>query len=320
MVGRDPSEIEFIWHDLLRGTARRGGVIVMTAISAIDEALWDIKGKMLNTPVYNLLGGPSRDKILLYIQVNGRTLYDLLQDAEAKLKEGYKVLRITTADAENNVFEPGPMVRDSIQRFKALRDLAGEDIEILFDGHCRLNPARSVELCNGLAEYRPLFVEDPLMEDDFENYRMLRAHTNVPLATGEKFGPIWDYTAIIGSHLIDYVRTDVCNCGGISSMRKIANYAETHHMDMVPHGLRSKVGMMSAFHVDMAIPNFFVQECGLFDVRHDGIEWDIEIKEGYGYLGNSPGLGVTIHEDRAAPFVGFEHPHWRRADGSVQPW
>ena len=223
----------------------------------------------------------------MYVHVNGKTIDDLLTNADEKLKEGYKVLRISTADAENNIFEPGPMVRDSIKRFKALRNMTGDDIEILIDGHCRFNPARSVELCNGLAEYRPLFVEDPLMSDNFESYRMLRSHTNVPLGTGEKFGPIWDYTTIIGADLIDYVRTDICNCGGITSMKKIADYAEAHYLDMVPHGLRSVVGMMSAFHVDMATPNFLVQESGLFHGSNEYMEWDAEIRDGYCHLGDS---------------------------------
>lgn len=320
LIGRDPFRIDQIWYDLLRGTARRGGIIIMTAISGIDEALWDIKGKALNTPVYNLLGGAFRDRLLMYVHINGETVEDLLKNAEKKLKEGYKVLRISTADAKDNVFEPGPMVRDSIKRFKALRNFVGEDIEILIDGHCRFNPTRSVELCNGLAEFRPLFIEDPVMADNLESYRMLRSHTHVPLGTGEKFGPIWDYTTIIAEDLIDYVRTDICNCGGITSMKKIAAYAEAHYMDMVPHGLRSVVGMMSAFHVDMAVPNFFVQESGLFENNEGYMEWDAEIKDGYCYLGNSPGLGVTIHEDRLIPFKSSERPHWRKSDGSVQDW
>ena len=325
LLGQDPLRTDFIWYDLMRSTAKRGGYIIMTAISGVDEALWDIKGKAYRMPVYQMLGGKQRDRILMYRHINGDTVEELLKDAESALKKGYKVLRYSMPEAEDGIFDTKKMIRASVERTRRLRAFVGEDIELIYDGHSRFNPARSIELCNAVAEYGLLFMEDPLIADDPEDYRTLRQHTNTPLGTGEKLGPIWDYTTLIGNRLIDYVRTDICNCGGITSMKKIAVYAESAHMDMVPHGLRTFIGMMSAFHVDISVPNFFVQEQGLFDFEHSRggdlfIECDMELKDGYCYLGDTPGLGITVHEDQKKKFICFERPHWRRPDGSVQDW
>lgn len=326
LAGQDPMRSDYLWYDMLRSTARRGGYIIMTAISGIDEALWDIKGKALNVPVYQLLGGRVRDRMPVYKHINGDGTDKLLKSAEAALKQGYRVLRFSMPEAEGGVFDTRRMLRKSVERIRALRELAGEDIDLIYEGHSRFNPAFSIELCNALAPYRPLFVEDPLIADDPEDYRTLRQHTDVAVGTGEKLGPIWDYTTLIGSRLIDYVRTDICNCGGVTSMKKIAIYAESAHMDMVPHGLRTPVGMMSAFHVNLSTPNFYAQEQGLFENDHqDGslqlaIESDMSIREGFCYLGDSPGLGITVHEEKQTEFVCFERPHWRKTDGTVQDW
>lgn len=325
LKGQDPMRTDYLWYDMLRSTARRGGYIIMTAISGIDEALWDIKGKALKLPVYQLLGGSVRERMKLYRHVNGNTTEELLKDAERALDMGYRVLRFSMPDAPDGIFEVRHMVRESVERMRRLRELAGEEIELIYDGHSRFNPAVSIELCNACAPWRPLFMEDPLIADDLEDYRTLRSHTNTAIGTGEKLGPVWDYTTLIGDRLIDYVRTDICNCGGITSMKKIAVYAEAHHMEMVPHGLRSLAGMMSAFHVDLTTPNFLVQEQGLFENTRRTeetvfIEADVSYKDGFCKIGDTPGLGIAVHEENQPRFVCFERPHWRREDGTVQDW
>ena len=211
-------------------------------------------------------------------------------------------------------------MRKSVAFMKALREFVGPDIEIIFEVHTRLTPVYAIELCNSIAEYKPIFVEDPLRADSPESFRVLRSHTNVPLGTGEKFGPLWDYKTLIEEDLIDYVRTDVCNCGGISAMRKIAGYAEAHYIEMVPHGLPSAVGMMAALHTDMATPNFCMQESGLYAQISPCLKVDAELKDGFMLLGDKPGLGIELDMDKLEPFHNAEHPHWRRQDGSVQDW
>jgi len=274
----------------------------------------------LNTPVYNLLGGSCRDKLLAYCHVGGSTPEELLRNAEKKVAEGYKVIRICPHDAGGDVvFEPGPMVRQSVKFMKHLRAGIGDDIEIIFEGHTRFSPARAVELCNAIEEYRPLFAEDMIRSDNPEMYRMLREHTNVPLGTGEKFGAKWDYTTLIENNLIDYLRTDLCSCGGITEAKKIAAMGESHYIEMIPHGTAGAVGMLATFHLDMAVPNFMVQEYNYSPVP-ENMEYDLTFRDGYITLSDRPGLGVEIDETKRKSFVMYEHPHWRRADGTVQDW
>lgn len=291
----------------------------MSALSAVDAALWDIKGKALNTPVYNLLGGKYREKIRMYSHCGGATPDELCRNAENVLKKGFTALRICPHDVSDGVYEQGEQIRKSIAFMKALRNAVGDSIEIIFECHTRFIPVRAIEVSNALLEYRPLFIEDPIRADSPESFRVLRAHTNAPLGTGEKLGAIWDYKTLIEEDLIDYLRTDICNCGGITSMRKIAALGEAHYVDFVPHGLPSPVGMMAVFHTDMATPNFMMQEGGLFG-KNGPVSYDAEFKDGFYTIGDTPGLGVDIDESRIDPYSTYEHPHWRREDGSVQDW
>ena len=321
IVNQDPFRIEHIWQDIYRGTFWRGGPVLLSALSAVDMALWDIKGKALNTPVYNLLGGKCRDKIRMYRSCGGKTPDELCRSAEKTVADGYTVVRICPHDNQNDGFyEPGRQVRLSVKFMRELRKAVGEDIEILFECHTRLTPVRAIELCNAIAEYRPVFVEDPIRADSTESYRVLRSHTKVPFGTGEKLGGPWDYKTLIEEDLVDYLRTDVCNCGGITSMRKIANYGETHYLEMAPHGLPSPIGMMAAFHVDMATSNFYVQESGLYGNVGPHLKADAEYKDGFVTISDTPGLGVTLDESQCPTFSTYEHPHWRREDGTVQDW
>ena len=322
IVNQDPFRIEHIWHDIFRGTFWRGGPVLMSALAAVDMALWDIKGKALNTPVYNLLGGKCRDKIRIYHHCGGATPDDMCRNAEKLVTKGYTVIRICPHDnLADGYYEPGVQVRKSAKFMKKLRNAVGNGVEIIFECHTRLSPARAVELCNAIAEYRPVFVEDPIRADSPEEFRMLRAHTNVPIGTGEKFGGPWDFKTLIEEDLIDYLRNDIVICGGITSMRKTAVYGETHYLEMAPHGIPSPIGQMAAYHVDMATPNLYVQEKGLYgDGGFPHIAIDAELKNGFVTIGDSPGLGVTLDESKCPPPTAFEHPHWRREDGSVQDW
>lgn len=321
LVGQDATRIEHIWQDIFRGTFWRGGPVLLSALSGVDIALWDLKGKALNTPVYNLLGGACRDRLQVYCHVGGKTPDELLRNAEAKIAQGYKVLRVCPHDAGGDVvFDPGAMVRQSVRLMRRLREGIGDDVEIIFEGHTRFSPARAIELCNAIAEYRPLFAEDMLRADSPEMYKVLREHTNVPLGTGEKFGAKWDYKYVIENDLIDYLRTDLCNCGGITEAKKIAALGEAHYMEMIPHGTAGAVGMLATLHLDMATPNFLVQEYNYNPDKPDNADYDIEFKDGYITLSDRPGLGITLDETKKKAFVNYEHPHWRRPDGTVQDW
>jgi len=322
IVGQDPFRIEHIWQDVFRGTFWRGGPVLMAALASVDMALWDIKGKALNTPVYNLLGGKCREKLRMYHHVYGPTPDELCRAAEKILALGYTVLRICPHDnLTDGFYEPGRQVRSSVNFMKALRKAVGDEIEIIFECHTRLTPVRAIEVCNAIAEYRPIFVEDPIRADSPESFRVLRSHTTVPYGTGEKFGGPWDFKTIIEEDLVDYLRNDVVICGGITSMRKTAMYGETHYIEMVPHGIPSPIGEMAAYQVDMATPNFYCQETGLYrEESHPHIKIDATYKDGFVTIGDSPGLGITLDESKCPPYRAYEHPHWRREDGTVQDW
>lgn len=318
--GKDPMRTEHLWQDVYRGTFWRGGPVLQSALSAIDIALWDIKGKALNTPVYNLLGGKCRDKLRVYTSVGGGTPEALAESGLSAMEKGYKTLRFCPLDChEPDVLDIGVQVRRSIAFTKALREAVGDEEELIFECHTRLTPPRAVELCNAIAEYHPLFVEDPLRSDSPEMFRVLRQHTNVPLGTGEKFGAKWDYKQLIEGDLIDYIRTDICNCGGITEMKKIAVYAETHYMEMVPHGVHH-AGFLALMHMDFATPNFYCQEDWFSNSHPDWLDYDAAFADGWLTMADRPGLGVTIDETMLRPFEASEHPHLRRPDGAVQDW
>ena len=320
LVGQDPFNIAHIWQDIYRCTFWRGGPVLLSALSGIDMALWDIKGKALGTPVYNLLGGKCRDRLLVYVHAGGKTPDDLCRDAEAKMNKGYRVLRICPHDAvEDGVYDQAAQVRRSVQYMKALRAAAGDELEIIFECHTRLSPAYATELCNAIAPYRPFFVEDPIRADSVEAFAPLRQHTAVALGTGEKLGAKWDYRYLIEHDMIDYVRSDICNCGGVTEMMKIAAFAEVHYAEMVPHGV-PPVGYLAAMHCDFATSNFRCQEHWLPESCPAHLDYDVEFKDGYVTMGDRPGLGVEVFEDKCEPFEMREHPHWRRPDGSVQDW
>ena len=316
LIGKDPERIEHLWQDVFRGTFWRGGPVLQSALSAIDMALWDIKGKALGVPVYQLLGGKCRDKLRVYVNVGGKTPEQLAENGLKAVEKGYTILRICSLDNHDGYFEPGMQVRRSEKYIKALREAVGEDIEIIYECHTRLSPPRAIELCNRIAPYHPFFVEDPLRADSPEMFRVLRSHTNVPLGTGEKFGAKWDYKCLIEEDLIDYLRTDICNCGGITEMRKIAAYGETHYMEMVPHGV-PHVGFLAAMHVDFAVPNFMCQEDWLSASHPAWLDYDVTFKDGFLTMGDRPGL---IDLTALEPTDTYEHPHWRREDGTVQDW
>jgi galactonate dehydratase len=237
LIGRSPLDTEHIWQDIYRGTFWRGGPVLLTALSGVDIALWDIKGKAFNVPVYDLIGGKARKKILVYGHAGGKTKEELAENSLKRIEQGYRVIRICPSDVDviNGVFELGPAIRRSVKFFSHLRKVVGEDIDIIYEVHTRLSPANAIELCNAIAEFRPMFVEDPIRTESPEAFELLRAHTNVHLATGEQLGAKWDFRTLIEKDLIDYIRADVCHCGGITETLKIAAMAETHYQEIALH-------------------------------------------------------------------------------------
>ncbi len=324
LIGQDPFRTEHIWQLLFRGGFFPAQRILTAAIAAIDIALWDIKGKALGVPVYDLLGGRVRDRVLTYNHNTGDTVDELVERCQQSVDEGWKVLRWAFADLPGDIMEPRPAVLRAIQECQAIRQAVGDEVEIALDVHTRINPADAIWLCQELEQYRPYFVEDPLRVENAASYRNLRQRTTVPLAVGEQYNSKWEFRQVIEEELIDYARVDLCVCGGLTEAKKIAAACETHYIDLAVHNPIGPVATSAFLHLSLSVPNFAVQELprrpgeSLPDLISNQPEW----QDGYLLPPKAPGLGIEFNPEALGkyPFEMSELQHLRRADGSVTNW
>ncbi len=324
LVGQDPGPIERLWQTMFRGGFFPPGPVIASAISAIDIALWDIKGKALGVPVYELLGGPVRDKVVCYPHNNpGRDTPRLIESCQQSVAEGWKFVRLFVSD-DGGILEPRESVRVALQELATVREAVGPSIEIVFDVHTRLDMPETTWLCREAEPLHPYFMEDPLRSENPHSYQVLRQHVSVPLAVGEQFASKWQFRELIEDDLIDYARIDLCIAGGISEARKIAGWAETHYIKLALHNPLGPVATAACLQLDLACDNFGVQEqprrpgTMLQDVFPVQVEWE----DGYLLPPRRPGLGIEF--DRAAareyPFQPWEIQHLQRRDGSLTNW
>ncbi len=349
LIGRDAHRIEDIWQYLYRGAYWRRGPVTMSAIAAVDMALWDIKGKLAGLPLYQLLGGASRDNVMVYGHANGTTVDDTVAAALEYQAQGYKAIRLQSgvpglastygvskdkmfyepADAElpsENLWSTERYLRVVPELFAAAREALGEEVHLLHDVHHRLTPIEAARLGKDLEPYRPFWMEDAVVADNQESFRLIRQHTTTPLAVGEIFNSIWDAKTLIQEQLIDYIRATIVHAGGITHVRRIASFADMFNVRTGFHGATdlSPVTMAAALHFDLSVPNFGIQEY----MRHTA-ETDAVFPHAYSFdrgtlhPGEAPGLGVDIDEDLAARYPFPDHPlngAWppvRRLDGTV---
>jgi mannonate dehydratase len=348
LIGRDARKIEDTWQFLYKGVYWRRGSVTMTAISAVDMALWDILGKSVNRPVYEVLGGASRESVLVYGHANGATVDDAVAAVGDFVSRGYKAIRAQCGvpgvahaygvGRQGAVYEPAArgLPQETIWSterylnfaptlFERLRKEFGPDLHLLHDVHHRLTPIEAARLGKSLEPHHLFWMEDPVPAELQEGFRLIRQHTTTPLAVGEVFDSIYDAYRLIQEQLIDYIRMTVVHGGGISHLRKIASLAELYHVRTGCHGATdlSPVCMAAALHVDLSVHNFGIQEY----MPHTH-ETDRVFPHAYAYAdgtmhpGNSPGLGVDIDEALAAqyPYDRAYLPVARRSDGTVHSW
>jgi len=348
IVGKDPFQTEDIWQYLYRGEYWRGGAVTMTAIAAVDMALWDIKGKALNSPLYNLLGGKSRFGVMVYGHANGKDIEEAVDEVGKYIDMGYLAVRAqcgipglpsTYGVANDKLFyEPAQkgMPQENIwssekylnfipQLFQRLRDTYGEDVHLLHDVHHRLTPIEAARLGKSLERYHLFWIEDAVTAEPQEGFRIIREHTTTPLAVGEVFHDIWDTQLLITQQLIDYLRMTVLRGGGLTQMRKVAALAELYHVRTGCHGATdlSPITMATALHFDISINNFGVQEF----MRHTEKTYEVfphsySYKDGYMYPGDAPGHGVDFNEELANkyPYERAYLPINRKLDGTMWNW
>ena len=323
LIGEDPFRIEHLWQSMFRGRFFPAQRVLSAAIAGIDMALWDIKGKALGVPVYQLLGGRVRDRVACYPHISGDETADLVSVAREKVDAGWKFVR-WGLPSEGDLLEPSRAVRKSIDQFEALRDAVGDDIELCFDVHTRLDPSDAIRLCREAERFRPFFIEDPIRSEDSNGYRRLRQATAVPLAAGEQYSNKWEFRQIVEEDLIDFARIDLAICAGITESKKVAGWCETHFIRVALHNPIGPVSTAACLHFNLATPNFGVQELprkpgeSIADlVEHQPI-W----RDGYLLPPTEPGLGVTLNKEllHNYPFTLTSLPNLHREDGSFTNW
>jgi mannonate dehydratase len=348
LLGRDPSQIEDIWHYFYRGAYWRRGPVTMTAISAIDVALWDIKGKALGTPLYNLLGGKSREGALVYAHATGRDVGQALEDVGRQLDAGFLAVRVQSGipgldDAygvgrDGRSYEPArpgiaqeyrwdtaTYLRFAPQLFAKVRDTYGAEPHLLHDVHHRCSPIEAARLARELEPFHLFWLEDPVAGELQEGLRLVRSHSTTPLAIGEVFNTVYDFTTIVSEQLVDYLRMPIVHGGGITHLLKAAAFASIYHVRTGFHGATdlSPITTAAATHFDLAVNNFGIQEyMPHAEVVHDVFKVNYRCEGGYLRVDDVPGVGVDIDEERAKryPYVPAALPVNRTLDGTLYHW
>jgi mannonate dehydratase len=348
LIGRDAGRIEDIWQFFYRGAYWRRGPVTMTAISAVDVALWDILGKMSGLPMYRLLGGRSREGALVYGHANGKDIHECSAEVGKYIAQGYKAIRaqcgvpgVNKAYGVSNLknaYEPAeselpaetvwstPKYLDIVPKlFERLRKDHGSDVELLHDVHHRLTPIEAARLGNSLEPYRLFWLEDATPAENQRSFEVIRKHTVTPLAVGEVFNSIWDCKYLIENQLIDYIRTTIVHGGGITHVRRLADFAALHGVRTGFHGATdlSPVCMGAALHFDTWVPNFGIQEYMRHAPETDEVfPHDYSFRDGRLHCGESPGHGVTIDQKLAAkyPYNPKQLPVARLEDGTMWDW
>lgn len=348
LIERDPHRIEDIWQFLYRGAYWRRGPVTMSAIGAVDMALWDIKAKVAGLPLYQLLGGASRERVMVYGHANGDSIEEAIERALEYKEQGYKAIRLQSgvpglastygvskdkyfyepADGNlpsENLWSTEKYMRVVPELFHQARDKLGWDVHLLHDVHHRLSPIEAARLGKDLEPYRPFWLEDAVVADNQESFRQVRNHTVTPLAVGEIFNSIWDSKLLIQEQLIDYIRATIVHAGGITHLRRMASFADMFNVRTGCHGATdlSPVSLAAALHFDLSVPNFGIQEYMRHTEATDAVfPHAYTFKKGAMHPGAAPGLGVEIDEKLAAqyPYKRAYLPVNRLEDGTMFNW
>jgi galactonate dehydratase len=331
LVGQDPSRINDLWQVMYRAGFYRGGPILMSAIAGIDQALWDIKGKVMNQPVYELLGGLVRDKMKVYSWVGGDRPADIIRDIKRLREGGFDTFKMNGTE-ELGIVDSARKVDEAVARIAEIREAFGHDIEFGIDFHGRVAAPMAKPLLKALEPYRPLFVEEPVLAEQAEYYPRLAEQTAIPLAAGERMFSRFDFKRVFQAGGIAIVQPDLSHAGGITECFKIASMAEAHDVAFAPHCPLGPVALASCLAVDFVSHNAVLQEQSMGIHYNKGAELldfvknkdDFRIENGFINPLSKPGLGVEIDEERVIEASknppDWRNPVWRHADGSVAEW
>ncbi|HIE37635.1 TPA: galactonate dehydratase [Candidatus Bipolaricaulota bacterium] len=331
VLGMDISRIEDVWQVLYRGGFYRGGPILMSALAGIDQALWDLKGKALGAPVYELLGGPCRDRVRVYRWVGGDEPDEVAEEARSQVKLGFTALKMNVAGKLESL--PGAShIRRIVTRIARVREAVGEGIDLALDFHSRVSPALAPRLILSLDELSPFFYEEPVIPSLVSRLRHLKSLTVVPLAFGERLYSRWDFAPFLEAGVLDIAQPDLSHAGGISECRRIAALAETYGALVAFHCPLGPIALAASIQVAAAVPNFLIQETSLGIHYNEGVELTdylsdpgvFTLEGGYIPLPRGAGLGIAVDEGavRAASArkTDWTNPVWRGRDGNLLEW
>ncbi|MFZ5944477.1 MAG: galactonate dehydratase [Bacillota bacterium] len=331
LIGKDPLRIEDHWQVLYRGGFYRGGPILMSAISGIDQALWDIKGKYLNTPIYQLLGGACRDKVKVYCWIGGDRPQDVGRAAKEKLGQGYTAIKMNGTE-EMHYIDSYAKIDAVVERVAAIRDVCGKDFGIAVDFHGRVHKAMAKVLTKELEPYRLMFIEEPVLAENIEALRDIANHAATPIATGERMFSRWDFKRIFEDGYVDIIQPDLSHAGGISECKKISAMAEAYDIAVAPHCPLGPIALASSLQLDACTPNVFIQEQSLgihYNRGGDLLDYlsnpsIFKYQQGFVNIPQGPGLGIEINENKVKEAAreghNWKNPVWRNEDGTVAEW
>lgn len=331
LLQADPSRIEDIWTTLYRAGFYRGGGIMMSAISGIDQALWDIKGKLFQVPVYELMGGACRDKMRVYSWVGGDRPSDVGKAAREKLEEGFTAVKMNATE-ELQMIDSYDKIDAVLERVAAIRESCGRAFGIAIDFHGRVHKPMAKVLAKKLEEFDPMFLEEPVLCENMEAFSEIAAACNIPIATGERLYSRWDFKRLLHAGGVDIIQPDLSHAGGITEVKKIASMAEAYDVALAPHCPLGPIALAACLNVDATCYNAVIQEQSIgihYNVGKSVLDYvnnreDFAFTDGFVSLPRKPGLGVEVNkelveEENRTPH-NWKNPVWRHADGSIAEW
>ena len=330
-IGKDPMDIEGHWNRMYRGGFYRGGPILMSAISGIDQALWDIKGKYFNAPVYQLMGGKAREKIKVYSWIGGDRPADIGNAVKQAKENGFLAVKMNATD-EMQYIDSYEKIERVLHRVAALREAVGMTVDVGIDFHGRLHKAMAKVLAKELEPYHPMFIEEPVLPENNEALREIARHTSIPIATGERMFSRWHFKEILAKGYVDIIQPDLSHAGGITECKKIISMAEAYDVAAAPHCPLGPIALAACLQVDATCHNAFIQEQSLgihYNTGNDLLDYLADSSvfnyyDGYVNIPSGPGLGITINEEQVINMAktghNWKNPSWRHEDGSVAEW
>ena len=331
LIGNNPMNIEDIWNTLYRAGFYRGGPIIMSAIAGIDQALWDIKGKYYNAPVYDLMGGSCRNKVRVYSWIGGDRPNDVANAAKEKKDQGFTAIKMNATE-ELQYIDSNKKIDQVLERVASIRQAVGNDFGIAIDFHGRAHKPMAKVLAKKLEEYNPMFIEEPVLCENYEGFIEVAKYTNIPIATGERLFSRWDFKKILALGCIDIIQPDLSHAGGITEVKKIASMAEAYDVALAPHCPLGPIALSACIQVDATSYNAVIQEQSIGIHYNEGrsvLDYvmnkeDFEFEDGYLPLLTKPGLGVEVNkelviEENKNPH-NWKNPVWRHEDGSIAEW